>query len=178
MNFKINLPKIGARNFKSALAIAISMIVAQLFGFDTAFYAAITSVVCMQDSAENSIHMGKNRFIGTVIGAIFGSIGTLVLSINHNFIVKIVLVFVLSTIVIYICTLIKFPGAVTIACIVLLGTLLLNRDFSNYYYAFHRSVETFVGAIIAITVNHFVFPHKKHKDNDIENDIETCKKSA
>ncbi|WP_297521871.1 aromatic acid exporter family protein [uncultured Clostridium sp.] len=173
---KLNkLPKIGARNFKSSLAIMISIIIAELFGFDTPFYAAITSVVCMQDSAENSVHMGKNRFVGTVIGAIFGSVGTLILSINSNLILKIGLVFILSTSVIYICTMIKMPGAVTIACIVLLGTLLLNRDFSNYYYAFHRSVETFIGALIAIAVNHFVLPHKKVKPTV---DIVNNKKSA
>lgn len=159
---KFNIPNVGARNLKSGLAIVISMIIAELFGFDSAFYAAITSVVCMQDSAENSIHMGKNRFVGTIIGAIFGSIGTFILSINSTPIVKIILVFILSTTVIYICTLIKMPGSVTIACIVLLGTLLLNRDFSNYYYAFHRSVETFVGAVIAIIVNYLVFPHRKN----------------
>lgn len=175
MNFKIELPRIGARNLKSALAIVISMLIAELFGFDTPFYAAITSVVCMQDSSENSLHMGKNRFIGTVIGAVFGSIGTLILSVNDNLLLKIGLVFILSTSVIYVCTIVKLPGAVTIACIVLLGTLLLNRDFSNYYYAFHRSVETFVGVIIAIVVNHFVFPHKKPKDTT---DINSHKKSA
>ncbi|MGL5576828.1 MAG: FUSC family protein [Sarcina sp.] len=175
MNFKTQFPKIGARNLKSALAIVISIIIAEIFSFDTAFYAAITSVACMQDSSENSIHMGKNRFVGTVIGAIFGSIGTLILSINNNFILKIALIFILSASTIYICTLVKLPGAVTIACIVLLGTLLLNRDFSNYYYAFHRSVETFVGAIIAIVVNHFVFPHKK--DFDIT-DTHSQEKSA
>lgn len=175
MNFKKGLPKIGARNLKSGLAVVISIIIADIFGFDSAFFAAITSVVCMQDSSESSVHMGKNRFIGTVIGAIFGSIGTLILSINSSKIMKIILVFVLTLIVIYICTLIKLPGAVTIACIVLLATVLMNRDYSNYYYAFHRSIETFVGAIIAIVVNHFVLP-RKISDND--SNIETDKKSA
>lgn len=164
MDTKFELPKIGARNLKSALAVVISMIVAEIFGFDTPFYAAITSVVCMQDSSENSVQMGKNRFLGTVFGAILGSIGTFILSINDNVLLKIALVFVLSASVIYLCTLVKLPGAVTISCIVLLGTLLLNRDFSNYYYAFHRSVETFVGVIIAILVNHFIFPLKKNKN--------------
>ena len=163
MDFKIEFPKIGARNLKSALAVVVSMIVAELLGFDTPFYAAITSVVCMQDTYENSLQMGKNRFLGTVFGAILGSIGTLILSINDNVLLKVILVFVLSASVIYLCTLVKLPGAVTISCIVLLGTLLLNRDFSNYYYAFHRSVETFVGVIIAILVNNFVFPPKKIK---------------
>lgn len=163
MDFKIEFPKIGARNLKSALAVVVSMIVAELFGFDTPFYAAITSVVCMQDTYENSLQMGKNRFLGTVFGAILGSIGTLILSINDNVLLKVILVFLLSASVIYLCTLVKLPGAVTISCIVLLGTLLLNRDFSNYYYAFHRSVETFVGVIIAILVNNFVFPPKKIK---------------
>ncbi|MGL5615066.1 MAG: FUSC family protein [Sarcina sp.] len=124
MTFKTKLPKIGARNLKSALAVVISMIIAELFGFNTAFYAVITAVVYMQDSSENSIHMAKNRFVGTVIGAILGSIGTLVLSINETLIVKIILVFVLSSLTIYLCTIVKLPGAVTIACIVLLGTLL------------------------------------------------------
>ncbi|MGL4454225.1 MAG: aromatic acid exporter family protein [Sarcina sp.] len=77
MDFKTQFPKIGARNLKSALAIVISIIIAEIFSFDTTFYATITSVTCMQDSSKNSIHIDKNRFVGTVISAILGSIGTL-----------------------------------------------------------------------------------------------------
>ena len=157
------LPKIGARNLKSALSISFCIITAELFNFETPFYAAITSVICMQDSFENSIDMGKNRFFGTVIGAITGSIATLILHRYNNLIMKLIVMFILSVSVIYICTLIKRPGAVPISCIVLLGTVLLNRDFSNYLYALDRSIETFVGVIISILVNRFIFPLKKKK---------------
>lgn len=161
---KHKLPKIGARNFKTALAIFFCILICEFLSFDTAFYAAITAAICMQDSFENSIAMGKNRFIGTIIGAIAGSLGTIILRNHNTFMFRTCLVFLLSIAVIYACTCINKPGSVTIACIVLLGTLLLNRDFSNHLYTITRSIQTLIGIFIALLVNLYVLPRKQKKE--------------
>lgn len=164
---KYTFPKLGARNFKTAIAILLCIVVCELLGFDTPFYAAITATFCMQDSLENSIAMGKNRFVGTIIGAIAGSLGTFILSNYNTFIFKTALVFILSMAVIYICTLVNKPGSVNIACIVLLGTLLLNRDYSNHLYTITRSVQTLLGVVIGVLVNLYILPHKAKKDGTV-----------
>ncbi|MGL4742414.1 MAG: FUSC family protein [Sarcina sp.] len=155
------LPKVGARNLKTALAILLSILVLKLLHFESPFYACIAAVICMSDSYENSIKMGKNRMIGTIIGGLFGTLATIILSKYNVFWLKALLIFVFIIVVIYICTLLKKPGSVSIACIVLLANLLLDRNYSNYIYTLSRIVETFIGIIIAVLINAYVFPPKK-----------------
>lgn len=158
------LPKVGARNFKTALSILLSIIVLKILGFESSFYACIASVICLTDSYENSIKTGKNRMIGTIIGGSFGMIATIILSIYNSFWLRTLLIFLFTIAVIYICTVLKKPGSVSIACIVLLANLLLNRDYSNYIYTLSRIVETFIGVVIAVFVNAYVLPpNRKNK---------------
>ncbi|MGL5634278.1 MAG: FUSC family protein [Sarcina sp.] len=155
------LPKVGARNLKTALAILLSILVLKVLHFESPFYACIAAVICMSDSYENSVKMGKNRMIGTIIGGLFGTLATIILSKYNVFWLKTLLIFVFIIAVIYICTLLKKPGSVSIACIVLLANLLLDRNYSNYIYTLSRIVETFIGIIIAVAINAYIFPPKK-----------------
>ncbi|MGL4990905.1 MAG: FUSC family protein [Sarcina sp.] len=158
------LPKIGARNFKTALSILLSIIILKILGFESSFYACIAAVICLTDSYENSIKTGKNRMIGTIIGGSFGMIATIILSVYNTFWLRTLLIFLFTIAVIYICTILKKPGSVSIACIVLLANLLLNRDYSNYIYTFSRIIETFIGVVIAVFVNAYILPpNRKNK---------------
>ncbi|MGL4656258.1 MAG: FUSC family protein [Sarcina sp.] len=159
--FTTKLPKIGARNFKTALSIFLCIVVLNSLGFESPFYACIAAVICMADSCENSIKMGKNRMIGTIIGGAFGMLATIILSKYDTQILKTLIICTFTILAIYVCTILKRPGSVSIACIVLLANLLLNRDFSNYAYTLSRIVETFIGIIIAVGVNIYIMPPKK-----------------
>ncbi|WP_297521472.1 aromatic acid exporter family protein [uncultured Clostridium sp.] len=159
--FTNHLPKIGARNFKTALSIFLCIIILNLLGFDSPFYACIASVICLTDSCDTSIKMGINRMIGTVIGGTFGMIATIILSKYDTTLLRTILICLFTVFVIYVCTILKKPGSVSIACIVLLANLLLNRDYSNYIYTFSRIIETFIGIIIAVGVNVYIMPPKK-----------------
>lgn len=158
---KFQFPRIGARNLKTALSIFLCILICESLGLDSPFYACIAAVICLQDSVENSVKMGKNRMIGTLIGGVAGTFATFILSFYPIYALKVVLVTLLIILVIYTCNVFKKPGAVTIACIVLLATTLLNRDYSNYIYAIARVIETFIGIIVAILVNRFIVPFKK-----------------
>lgn len=166
-----NLPKIGARNFKTALSILLCIVILKVLGFQSPFYACIAAVICLTDSYESSIKTGKNRMIGTIIGGLLGMVATIILSFYNTFWFRTIIIFVFTIAVIYLCTVLKKPGSVSIACIVLLANLLLNRDYSNYIYTFSRIIETFIGVIIAVAVNAYILPpnRKKNKlkdDND------------
>ena len=69
---KLNVHRIGLRNIKTALAVAICMVIFQVIGRENAFYACIAAVICMKDTVSSSFTMGKNRLIGTIIGGLFG----------------------------------------------------------------------------------------------------------
>ncbi|MGL4762694.1 MAG: FUSC family protein [Sarcina sp.] len=159
--FANKLPKIGARNFKTALSIFLCIVILNFLGFESPFYACIAAVICLTDSCDTSIKMGINRIIGTVVGGFFGIIATMILSKYDISILRTAIICLFTICVIYVCTILKRPGSVSIACIVLLANLLLNRDYSNYIYTFSRVLETFIGIIIAVGVNLYIMPPKK-----------------
>ena len=159
--FTNKLPRIGARNFKTALSIFLCIIVLNLLGFESPFYACIAAVICLTDSCDTSIKMGINRMIGTIVGGSFGILATIILSKYDTSFLRTSIICIFTVFTIYVCTILKRPGSVSIACIVLLANLLLNRDYSNYIYTFSRILETFIGIIIAVGVNVYIMPPKK-----------------
>ncbi|MGL4771994.1 MAG: aromatic acid exporter family protein, partial [Clostridium sp.] len=61
---KLTFHKVGLRNIKTALAVFVCMFLFSIFNNDNPFYACIAAVICMGDTVENSLIMGKNRIIG------------------------------------------------------------------------------------------------------------------
>lgn len=142
--------KIGSRNLKTAISVFICIIVFQLLKRPYPFYACIAAVICMQNSVHNSFVAGKNRMIGTIIGAVVGIMFSIF--IGQNAIVTglgIVLV-------IYLCNFFNYDGSVSIACVVFLAIMTNLKEGTSYIYAINRVFDTFVGIIVAILVNKYI----------------------
>lgn len=157
------LPKIGLRNIKTALAVSLCMIVFQIINRENPFFACIAAVFCMKDTVSSSVSMGKNRIIGTIIG---GTIGVIIIYVSNliPFLYKITPVVTGIGIVIgiYICTLIKRPGSVIISCIVFIGIMInYASHIDSYSYAINRSFDTIIGIVIAILINKYFNPPKE-----------------
>jgi uncharacterized membrane protein YgaE (UPF0421/DUF939 family) len=116
------------------------------------FYAAIAAIICMQNTVEESFKVGRNRVLGTILGAV---IGVIFYSIRPT---SILLSGVGIMIVIYICNLVKWNKSVTIAGIVfcVIMTNLDGRD--PFFYALNRVLDTLLGIIVAVLVNYFIVP--------------------
>lgn len=68
-NRKIKFP--GMRVIKTVIAVYMCFLIS--FIRETSpFYSAIASILCMQNSHDNSFKVGKNRMIGTIIGGLYG----------------------------------------------------------------------------------------------------------
>lgn len=150
-------PKIGLRNIKTALSVFSCMIIFQLFSLGNPFYACVSAVICMKDTVENSVTMGKTRLLGTFIGGIIGTIFVYTLAFFPNAPKYNSLLTSIGIIItIYLCTLTKKPDTVTIACIVFIGIMLNYTGSESYYYALSRTATTAVGVIIAIIINKYI----------------------
>lgn len=156
------LPKLGLRNIKTAVAVSLCMIVFNMINRENPFFACIAAVFCMKDTVSNSIYMGINRIVGTIIG---GFIGIILIYLST----KIPFLYSISPIVtgmgisisIYICTLLKKGESVIVSCIVISGIMINNSSqFHSYTYAISRSIDTIIGIIIAILVNKYLNPRK------------------
>lgn len=165
---KLEFYKIGLRNIKTAFAVFICIIIFQYFSNHSPFYACIAAVICMKDTVESTMSMGKNRLIGTMLGGILGviTIGILLLiPFLQNITPLITAIGV--TIAIYCCTIINKPGAVTICCIVFIGIMLNYNGPESYSYAIGRSLDTSIGIIIAILINKYINPPNKKETKEI-----------
>lgn len=70
------MPKIGLRIIKSSVAVALCFLVYFLRGQQgTPFYSAIAAVLCMQPDTSNSLKVGWNRTVGTLIGRLLRHAG-------------------------------------------------------------------------------------------------------
>ena len=159
-NFKI--PKIGLRTIKSGIAVFLCLLLLP----NEPFFACLTAVICLQDTVYNSIHMGINRGAGTIIGASFGLIflylfRSLEIHIPNQYIAKLVIYIIISSgiiFMIYLCNILKRPGAINITCIVFLGVTTAHAYSDPLFYATNRIIETLLGIVISILVNKLISP--------------------
>ncbi len=163
------LPKIGARNLKTALAVSLCIIIFELIGRPYPFYACIAAVICMKDTVENSMSMGKSRMIGTITGACVGILLTFIArSFNlTNFQGIITGIGIVLTI--YLLNVFKKNGSVVIACIVCIAIMTNLHGRTPYSYAINRVIDTFIGIIIALLINNYIYKYRKIVKKDLEN---------
>ncbi|WP_017812026.1 FUSC family protein [Paenibacillus shenyangensis] len=144
---------IGMRNLKTALAVLICLIISQLLHLEYPFYAVIATIIAMENSVTNSYTVGKNRMMGTIVGAFCGLIFALI--DPHNAILAALGIIM----VIYICNLLGWNKSVSIASIVFLAIMLnLRPGESPLLYGTHRVMDTLIGIGVAVLVNYLVYP--------------------
>lgn len=146
------MKKVGLRNIKTAIAVFICLLVLTLLKSDRYFYACIAAVISMQSSVYDSFVAGRNRMRGTTIGAVTGI--TLAYIGQNN----IILTTLGVIIVIYLCNIFEFKKSVPIACIVFLAIMTNLDDMTPLVYGTKRLLETFLGIIVSVLVNFFIFP--------------------
>lgn len=159
---KFEFPKIGLRTIKSGVAVFLCLLLLP----SEPFFACLTAVICLQDTVYNSIHMGINRGAGTIIGASFGLLflfcfRTLENYIPNQHLSKLIIYIIIAIgiiFMIYICNILKRPGAINITCIAFLGVTTAHAYSDPLFYATNRIVETLLGIVISILVNKLINP--------------------
>ncbi|OAB71327.1 FUSC family protein [Paenibacillus crassostreae] len=146
------------RNIKTAIAILVCLIIANLLKLEYPFYVTIATVISMENSVTNSFTAGKNRIMGTLLGA---GIGLFFATLDPENVLLCALGIIL---VIYGCNLLKWNKSISIASIVFLAIMLNLDGDTPLYYSLNRIIDTLIGVGVAIVVNYFVFP-PKHEVN-------------
>lgn len=150
------MKKIGMRNIKTAIAVFICIITLGFSKFNFPFYACIAAIITMDKTIYNSFKIGKNRTIGTTIGALVGLVFALLMP-NNNFLIPLCMAIGIS-LTIYLCNTLGYKKSITIACIVFIAITGNLKGTSPLHYATNRLFETVLGIIIAVIVNYLVFP--------------------
>lgn len=168
---KKTLPPIGMRIVKSALAIGICYLVSFLRGNSgIVFYSQLAALWCIQMYISNSRQNAVQRFIGTIIGAVYGLIFLLIeekmiLSAGKNEAVNALVISGMIVVVLYTTVLIKKKQASYFSCVVFLSIVVNHvSDDNPYLFVWNRFLDTVIGIVIGIGVNSFSLPRNRQKD--------------
>lgn len=168
---KHNIPKVGMRNIKTAVAVMICYLLfipLRGMGPDTGnaldlvgpFYACIAAVICMQSSVEHSLQQGLSRIISTIVG---GVVGLLVLSVGmvaNSDLLTTIMLGASVVFIIWLCNLIGRPAACSTGCVVCCAVILSHSGAERYFYTLARTGETIVGILVALAVNRLLPDHR------------------
>lgn len=140
------------RTIKTGIAIFLVLLVSQILDINNPLFAGIATLITMQSSVSGSWEAGKNRMLGTVLGAVIGLIFS-TLAPNNPFVIGIGVV-----IIIYLCNLLDWKKAITISSIVFMAIMLNQDEGSRLNYSIFRTLDTFLGIIVGMIVNYFISP--------------------
>lgn len=141
--------RIGMRTIKTGLAVAIGWMIAETFNLQSPLFVGIGAISTMQSSVSQSFVMGKNRMLGTVMGAIVALLFAMYLPRNPLFLgIGII-------IVIHMLNLLNWKKSISLSAIVFLAVS-NNHGMAMVPYAISRVQDTFIGIVIAVLVNYFI----------------------
>ncbi|MDE6433045.1 MAG: FUSC family protein [Lachnospiraceae bacterium] len=156
---KISGLKVGGRTLKTVVAVFLCLLTGIVRKSDTAFYAAIAAVLCVQRTSEDSFREALNREVATVIG---GICGMLVLVFERNIycvpyeVLRCLLLSVLLIPIINFSVLIKQEKGTFLMCVVFLCiTVTHGSDGNPLAFGIARIIDTTVGIAIALVINQF-----------------------
>ena len=157
--------KIGLRTIKTAIAVTICVILANIFDLEYPFFMGMTAIISMDKTMTNSLKMGRNRVFGTFLGA---CIGILLSYVDRG---NALLCGVGVIILIQLCNYFKLQGAITIGGIVMIA-IMVHTDKTPMYFGYYRTLHTLIGASVSFIVNMSIFPYSTiERLNDTFDDL-------
>lgn len=157
---RLKIPGIGMRIMKSAMAVALCMIVNLARGGDgMVFYSQLAALWCIQLYRDNTFRNALQRTTGTVIGAVYGLIYILVYPEVSAYTGSVIIfemccIFVGIILVIYTTVLIHKNQASYFSCVVFLS-IVINHigDANPYCFVWNRFLDTMIGIGIGVLIN-------------------------
>ncbi len=143
---------IGMRTIKTSIAVTISITLAYIFKLNSPFFVGVAAVIAMQGNLVDSYRMGRDRVLGTILGAAVGLLGSLI-SAGNPIVIGIGII-----IIIQICNKLEWNKSISIATIVFISIIMNVEQGKELYYSLNRILDTMVGIIVAVIVNFVISP--------------------
>jgi len=153
------------RTIKTAIAVSLSIFIAQTLKLQSPFFVGIAAIISMKASVSESLSIGKDRMLGTVFGAIVAIIFSYIAPTN------VISIGIGIVIIIYICNLLGWGKAIQISTMVFLVILLNYTEGSRINYAIYRTMDTLIGLIIGTLINYFFVPPDTYYENLLKKSI-------
>lgn len=165
------VPRIGQRIIKTSVAVFICLVINHFRGYEAStmsMEAAFTAIICMQKNVRGTGHDAIRRFAGTLIGAAWSMVFLFPLVRIHPYCHIIVCYAIIATGVllsIYTSVFFHLPETAALSAIVFLCITPSFMDLDNpLLQSLLRLEDIGIGTIVAILVNGFFIPTRKHRD--------------
>lgn len=157
-NQKLYLNFIGLRSIKTVVAVFICMVIGYYRQSDP-LNSIIAAIVCMKGSAKLGFTSGVDRFIGTMIGGLYGYFAIIFsrkLGIDLSGILYYVIISIILIPVIYSTIHINTHDSVGIAAIVFFIvtiSMATAGDIEPLLFVIFRLIDTIIGIVVSVVVN-------------------------
>lgn len=166
---QIHLPHLGNRIIKTTVAVFICLLLHIAVGFrGSAASAAISAIICIQPYTTDSKTFAYERVIGTLVGSVWALgcvflVSLLPFGSNVLFAYSLIAVFVLLAM--YSTVLMKIATTAGLTAIVFISIVIdLPAVEAAPPIALGNVLDTLVGVLVAIAVNIFHLPKKRHPE--------------
>lgn len=143
-------------------AILIAMFVARYFSFTQGFWIPLTTAIVLQGTLGSTLRKGLQRFVGTILGILLGTI--FVLCFHNMWVIQALLVITLF-VAYYLkaCNILNYGIFVVplSAMVVMLVSVLVPAEAHALIWA--RCYDTTIGALIAVVMAALFFPQSQLK---------------
>ena len=159
----------GQRIIKTSLAVMLCLLFYRLTGFEdggSPTEAAITAIICIQPYVHDTTESGFNRLFGTVIGAVWGFLFLLSITLFPALEANRSLIYLLigfgTLLSLHSAVLARRPDASGLAAIVFVCVVFAYPDVENpIEQAFRRILDVMLGTSAAILINGVRLPRAK-----------------
>lgn len=143
---------IGLRTIKTAIAVFLSVVVANWIGLSYPLFVAMTAIFSMDKTPMRTLIVGRNRVVGTILGAVVG-VAFATIDRGNPF-----MCFLGMLVLISLCKKLKVTESVVISGIVFMAIMVHIDGTTPIMYGMSRTFDSIVGLAIAFLVNLLIFP--------------------
>jgi len=138
---------------KTAVAAGICYWLARLAGLQDGYWGSISAIIVLQSNVGSTVTASRDRLIGTLIGAAYGAVFSLLGTELWPYLLAVITAMVT-------CSLLGLKNSSRLAGVTVTILMLVHRTGSNWTLPLHRVLEVLLGIVVALGISTFVFPSR------------------
>jgi uncharacterized membrane protein YccC len=138
---------------KTAAAAGLCYWLATLAGLPDGYWGSISSIIVLQSNVGSTVTASRDRLLGTLIGAAFGA----VFSLMGTGILPYLLAVIMAMVA---CSLLGLKNSARLSGVTVTILMLVHRTGSNWTMPMHRVMEVLLGIVVSLTISTFVLPSR------------------
>jgi uncharacterized membrane protein YccC len=138
---------------KTAIAAGLSYWFATLAGLQDGYWGSISAIIVMQSNVGSTVTASRDRLIGTLIGAGFGGLFSLLSAEFWAYLLAVITAMVT-------CSLLGLKNSSRLAGVTVTILMLVHRTGSNWTLPLHRVLEVLLGIVVALAISTLLLPSR------------------